>query len=272
MSLITKLMQDNEPFTASSQDIRILQANNIKNFLFTIIGKQSGVSTFTISDILGVFAKIQLKVGGDIISELSAKEFYIWNIIRNSMLPDVILPSAVNDVGIVNGIVLPVNHAPSQAEMAMRLIYAPLANFTDTALSIEIQETKEALKEPEIMFQKYTFTPPSTGAYNILLDSVFGNSVIGFLINSTTIPTPSSNVASCRKLKLRIGTDNVYENTWNGMTVDSKYNIAAELKVLIANYAYLNFEDTPITKGTEIQIQVESDDLNPIEVIVVLEA
>jgi len=272
MTLITKLMQDNEPFTASSQDIRILQANNIKAFQFTLIGKQTGTASFTISDILGVLAKIQLKIGGDVISELSAKEFYIWNIIRNSMLPDVVLPIADGDFGIIPSVVIPVNHAPTQAEMAMRLVYSPLANFTDTALSIEILETKENLKEPEIMFQKYTFTPPSTGAYNILLDSVFGNNVIGFLIFSTTIPTATANVASCRKMKLRIGTDNVYENTWNGMTDNVRYNIASELQALIKNYAFLNFEDTPITKGIEIQIQVESDDLNPIEVIVILEA
>ncbi len=271
MSLITKLLMAEEPFIATSQDIKILQTDFIKDFVISIRAMQTGATAPSIADILSVMGTIQTKKGGSVESELSALELYVYNLLTSSELPLVQLPAGNSQIGRVSDLVLPYNQAASDKSLALRLAFVPNALVNETSLTIEIEELKAASDIKPKTFQKYVFTPPSIGDYNILLDSNYAGEVVGLLVKSTTIPTPTADVTSCKKLKLRIGHDYLYENYWQGMQSHRDYLDSTLYTPLIKNYALLDFAESPIAANTEIQLQVMSEDLNKVEVIVIQE-
>jgi len=171
----------------------------------------------------------------------------------------------------VEGLSIPLHLAPGEHVLSVRFLYASHATRDTEKLSFSTLESDEPLAERHIEMPSFSFTPPSTGAYNTALDATFGGDLIGLLVYSTTIPTASSDVATVREVRLYVGGSIVFEGTIDDLRSDGNYPADSTLRSITDNYLYLDFSKAPIEAGARIELQIKSDDTNEIEILPVLE-
>jgi len=267
-----RLFYDKVTFTADTDDITIIQPRYIEGFNISFNCLQNGASAPTLSDVASVISKVQVKLTGKIVTELSATDILAYNTLIENRSIKYTLPTADNENAYIEGMMLPLKLAPGEHVLSVRFLHNSVATIDTEKLSFSTLEADESLSERHIEIPSFNFTPPSTGAFNTALDSSFTGDVIGFLLYSTTIPTRTSDTATIRKVRIKAGGDIIYEDNWGNMSAQSHYPEESTLRSLLDNYVYLDFSKAPIPAGTRIEIEVYSDDTNTIKIMPIISA
>jgi len=266
-----RLFYDGVSFTADTDDIQIIQPRYIEAIDIGLHVLQNGATAPSLSEILGILSKIQVKLTGKIVTELTGAELLAYNCLVENRSIKYIVPSADNEHGFVDGLSLPLKLAPGAHVLSVRFLYSSNAKIDTEKLSFSTLESDTVLSRAMIQMPSYSFTPPSTGAYNTALDATFAGTLIGFLMYSTTIPTSSATTTSLAKLRLKVGGDIVYEDNWQGLASQTFYPEESTLRGILDNYIFLDFRKDPIPAGARVEVQVYSDDTNAVKIIPILQ-
>ena len=262
-----RLFYDKVSFTADTDDITIIQPRYIHDVHISIQCLQNGATAPSLADILSILDKVQVKLTGKIVTELSGQDILAYNCLVNNRSIKYLVPSADNEVGLVEGLALPLRLAPGEHVLSLRFLHNSVSTIDTEQLSFSTLESDDVLEDRHIEMPSFSFTPPSTNAYNTALDSSFTGDVEGFLLYSTTIPTTSSDTATVRKLRIKAGGDIVYEDNFNNLSAQTYYPEESTLRSILDNYLYLDFSKNPIAAGTRIEVEVYSDDTNTVKII-----
>ena len=262
-----RLFYDKVSFTADTDDITIIQPRYIHDITIGLHVLQNGATSPTLADILSVLARAQVKLTGRIVTEMTGQDILAYNCLVENRSIKYIVPTADNENGIVDGLALPLRLAPGEHVLSVRFLHSSVSTIDTEKLTFATLESDEALEGAHVEVPLYTFTPPSTGAYNTALDSTFDGPLHGILLYSTTIPTTTATTTSCAKLRIKAGGDIVWEGTWNEMSSQTYYPEDSTLRSILDNYVYLDFSKAPIPAGTRVEIEVYSDDTNDVKIL-----
>lgn len=265
-----RLFYDRVSFTADTDDITIIQPRYIHEIHVSLQCLQNGATAPTLADILSVINKVQVKLTGKIVTELSGQDILAYNAIAQNRSVKYLVPAADNELGLVEGLAIPLALAAGAHVLSIRFLHTSVATIDTEKLSFSTLESDKALARTHVEMPSFTFTPPSTGAFNTALDATFDGLVTGFLIYSTTIPTTSADTATVRKLRIKVGGDIIYEDNWNNLAAQTHYPEDSTLRAICDNYVYLDFSDDPIAKGARVEIEIYSDDTNTVKIIPVI--
>ena len=265
-----RLFYDKVSFTADTDDITIIQPRYIHDVHISIECLQNGSTAPALADILSILDRVQVKLTGKIVTELSGQDILAYNCLVQNRSVKYLVPANDNEVGLVEGLSLPIRLAPGEHVLSMRFLHNDVATVDTEQLSFSTLEADETLEDRHIEMPTFNFTPPSTGAYNTALDSTFTGDVVGFLIYSTTIPTTANDVATVRKLRIKAGGDIVFEDNYNNLSAQTYYPEESTLRSILDNYLYLDFTKSPIPAGTRVELEVYSDDTNTVKIIPIL--
>jgi len=265
-----RLFYDKVSFTADTDDITIIQPRYIHAIDISLQAQQAGTAALTLSEILSILNKVQVKLTGKIVTELSATDILAYNCLVGNRSIKYVEPTAANEYGYVDGLSLPLQLKPGEHVLSVRFLYNAVADATNPKLSFSTLEADEALAEKHVEMPTFTFTPPSTGAYNVALDATYHGDVVGFIFYSTTIPTNTSDTASLAKLRLKVGGDIVFEDTWHNLAAQTFYPEDSTLRSMLDNYVFVDFRKAPIAAGTRIEVEILSDDTNPVRIIPII--
>ncbi len=270
MTLKNRLIGDRKTFAADTDDVQIVQPRYIKNLNFALLAAEVGAVAVTLPELLSLLASVQIKEGGTIITEMSATDILAYNILKEGNEPIYLLPAADTQKALIYGLDIPIHRSPTSEVLAYRGGFLANAKIGSATLSVMTQEYDGEIEPGRIAIPRFNFTPPSTGAYNIAVDSTFDGDVIGLLLMSTTIPTAISLTTSLAKIRLTVEGVITNELRWENLNNTNKYPGDSTLRGIIDNYAYLNMEEEPIPKGSRIEIGVFSDDTQPIRILPVI--
>ena len=266
-----RLFYDNVSFTADTDDITIIQPRYIHEVHISLRMLQNGTTSPTLSDMLSVLNKVQVKLTGKIVTELSAQDILAYDCLVGNRSIKYIVPTADNENGIIEGLALPLYLAPGEHVLSLRFLHSSVSTIDTEKLSFSTLEADEPIEGAHVEIPSFNFTPPSTGAYNTALDATFGGNVKGFLIYSTTIPTTTSTTTTVAKLRLKIAGDIVYEDNWHGMSAQTYYPEDSTLRSVLDNYVYLDFSKQPIPAGQRVEVEIYSDDTNTVKILPIVQ-
>ena len=265
-----RLFYDKVSFTGDTDDISIIQPRYIHDVHISLNCLQNGATAPTLSDILSILNKVQVKLTGRIVTELSGSDLLAYNCLVQNRSIKYLVPANDNEVGLVEGLALPLRLAPGEHVLSLRFLHTDVATIDTEQLSFSTLESDDVLEDRHVEMPTFSFTPPSTGNYNIALDSTFSGDLVGFLMYSTTIPTTSSDTATLAKLRIKAGGDIVFEDNWHGLAAQTFYPEESTLRSILDNYVYLDFNKAPIPAGTRVEVEVYSDDTNEIKIIPII--
>jgi len=262
-----RLFYDNVAFTADTDDITIIQPRYIEEVHVSLLVQQNGGTAPTLEDILSIINKAQVKLTGKIVTELAGRDLLAYSVLVGNRSVKFLVPSSDNEYGLVEGLVMPMKLAAGAHTLSLRFLHTSVATIDNEKISFATLESDEPLAAEHIEIPKFAFTPPSTGAYNTALDATFAGTLQGFLFYSTTIPTTSATTTSLAKLRLKAGGDIVFEDNWHGLAAQTYYPEDSTLRSVLDNYVYVDLSKAPIPAGTRVEVEVYSDDTNPIEIL-----
>jgi len=270
MALYRVLEKENFPFTADTDDIEILYERYIHEMQFGINFQQTGATAPTLSEALGVLSKIEVKLRGVTITEITGQDLMALNCLFFQHEPLYSLPSADTEYGYIEGLRLPITIPAGQGTLAYRLFYSAPTNITNMRLNIVRVESDDVLEPGIYAIKRFDYTPPSTGAENIALDTAFDGDLHGMLIYSTTVPSASSYNATVRKIILEAGTTELVETTIGDLRASVEYPHDSTIRSIVDNYLLLDFRRSPVPAGTRIRLKIVSDDTNSVKIIPIL--
>ena len=262
-----RLFYDNVAFTADTDDITIIQPRYIEEVHVSLLIQQNGATAPSLEDILSIINKAQVKLTGKIVTELAGRDLLAYSVLVGNRSVKYIVPSADNEYGLVEGLVMPLKLSAGAHTLSVRFLHTSVATIDGEKLSFSTLESDEPLAAEHIEIPKFSFTPPSTGAYNTALDATFAGTLQGFLFYSTTIPTASATTTSLAKLRLKAGGDIIFEDNWHGLAAQTYYPEDSTLRSILDNYVYVDLSKAPIPAGTRVEVEVYSDDTNAIEIL-----
>ncbi len=265
-----RLFYDKVSFTADTDDITIIQPRYIHDISIGLQMLQNGTTSPTLSEMLGILSRVQVKLTGRIVTEMTGGDLLAYNCLVQNRSIKYIVPTADNEYGFVDGLALPLRLGAGTHVLSVRFLHSSNAKIDTEKLTFATLESDEALEPEHVEIPTFSFTPPSTGAYNTALDSTFSGALHGLLLYSTTIPTKSGSTASLSKIRIKAGGDIVYEGTWNEMASQSFYPENDTLRDICDNYVFLDFSKAPIPAGTRIEIEIYSDDTNTVKILPII--
>lgn len=264
-----RILRDRATFTSSTDDIKIVAPLNIRSIRFATDVLQNGVTAPTLATLLTQVDPFQIKLAGETIVEASYTDLLALDCLKNAKEPLYVIPAGDNQVALAPAVEVPLNLAAGEAEIAVRAAYTALTTVDTEKLSITVVEQDEGLEGGHLEVARYNFTPPSTGAYNVVLDSTFKGALEGILIFSTTIPTASANTLSARKVRIRTAGGITIEELFTSIQADAQYPGDTTLRAVLDNYALLKLEPA-VAAGTRVEISVLSDDTNTVRLLPIL--
>jgi len=262
-----RLFYDKVTFTSDTDDITVIQPRYIEEIHVSLDVTQTGATSPSLSDILSVLDTAQVKLTGRIITELSGRDILAYNCLVRNRSVKYTVPTADTELGRVEGLAIPLQLAPGDHVLSVRFLHGSVSTITSEKLSFSTLENDDARTRTHVEMPNFSFTPPSTAAYNTALDVSFAGLVTGFLIYSPTIPTTSSDTATVKKVRLKVGGDIVYEDNWNNLAAQTFYPEDSTLRALLDNYIYLDMSDGPVEAGNRIEVEIYSDDTNTVKII-----
>ena len=262
-----RLFYDNVAFTADTDDITIIQPRYIEEVHISLRMQQDGATAPDLAQILATINKAQVKLTGKIVTELSGRDLLAYSVLVGNRSVKYIVPSSDNEYAYVEGLVLPLKLSPGAHTLSLRFLFTDGANVDNQKLSFSTLESDEALSPEHIEIPKFSFTPPSTGAYNTALDATFAGTLKGILFYSTTIPTTSATTASLAKLRLKAAGDIVFEDNWHNLAAQTYYPEDSTLRGVLDNYVFVDLSKSPIPAGTRVEVEIYSDDTNTIDIL-----
>ena len=265
-----RLFYDKVTFTADTDDITIIQPRYIHDLHIAFNCLQNGGTSPTLATMLTALENVQVKLTGKIVTEMSGTDILAYNTLVENRSIKYIVPTADNEVGLIEGLSLPLRLAAGEHVLSVRFLYNSVATIDTEQLTFATLESDEAIEDRHVEIPNFSFTPPSTAAYNTALDSSFTGDVEGFLVYSTTIPTTSATTTSAAKIRLKAGGDIVYEGTWSDIAAQSHYPEESTLRGVTDNYVFMDFRKSPIPAGTRIEVEVYSDDTNAVRILPII--
>ena len=270
MALYRVLEKEDFPFSADTDDIEILYERYIHEMQFGIVFQQTGTTAPTLSEALGVLSKMEVKLRGTTITEISGQDLLALNCLFFQHEPLYSLPSADTEYGYIQGLRLPITIPAGSGTLAYRLFYSAQSTITNVRLNIVRVESDDVLEPGIYAIKRFDFTPPSTGAENIALDTSFDGDLHGMLIYSTTVPTASSTNATVKKIIMEVGTREVIKSTIFDLRSSVEYPHDSTVRGIVDNYILLDFRRSPIAAGERIRLKIVSDDTNAVKIIPIL--
>ena len=267
MVLYRVLEKEDFPFTADTDDIEILYERYIHELQFGITFQQTGTTAPTLSEALGVLSKIEIKLRGAVITEITGQDLMAFDCLFLGHEPLYSLPSADTEYGYIEGLRLPLTIPAGAGTLAYRLFYTAQTPITNYKINICRVESEEVLEEGIYAIKRFDFTPPSTGAENIALDTTFDGDLHAFLIYSTTIPTASSTNATVKKIILERGTTQIMKSTIFDLRTAVEYPRDSTIRGVVDNYILIDLRKNPIPAGERVRLKIVSDDTNAVRII-----
>ena len=265
-----RLFYDKVTFAADTDDITIIQPRYIHevNLAIDVTSGTSAAASF--DEILGVLSKAQVKLTGRIVTELSGQDLLAYTCLVEQKSPKYLVPSAASELGKLEGLIIPLHLAAGEHVLSVRYFYAAQTNVATAKLSFSTLEADEPIEAAHVELPSFSYTPPSTGAYNVALDATFGGNVIGFLIYSTTIPTTSADTCTVKKFRIKVAGDIVFEDIWETLSAQTPYPEDSTLRSILDNYVYVDLSKQPIPAGQRTEIEIYSDDTNAAKIIPII--
>jgi len=231
---------------------------------------QTGTTSPSLSDMLSVINKVQVKLTGRTVTELSGQDILAYNVLVDGREPLYLVPAGDTQLGTVSGLRIPVTLPTGVGTLSVRFLHTSVSTITSEKLTLATLECDTPLEEGHYEIPTFDFTPPSTGAFNTALDSSFGGNCIGFLIYSTTIPTQTDDTATVREVRILLGGEIAYEGNIHDIRSDARYPADATLRSITDNYIFLDFRKSPIPADTRIELQIKSDDTNAVRILPII--
>ena len=265
-----RLIRNRVSFTTDTDDILIVQPRYIHSFDIGLEMLQNGATAPSLSDMLSVLNKVQVKLTGRTVTEMSGQDILAYNVLVDGREPLYLVPANDNELGVISGLRIPVTLPTGVGTLSVRFLHTSVSTIDTEKLTLATLESEEVLEEGHYEVPTFDFTPPSTGAFNTALDSSFGGRVIGFLIYSTTIPTQTSDVATVREVRILLGGEIAFEGNIQDLRADARYPADATLRSITDNYIFLDFRKSPIPPDTRIELQIKSDDTNAVRILPII--
>jgi len=267
MVVYKRLLKTREAFTTDTDDILIVQPRYLYAFDIGLECLQNGTTAPTLSEIAGIINKVQVKLSGKIITEVSGVDLLAFNCLVLGKEPLYTISANDNEYNYLHGLKLPVSLPTGEHVLSIRFLYGSATTRDNEKLTLATEEYETAIEEKRYEIPTFSWTPPSTGSFNTALDTTFAGDVEGFLIYSTTIPTTTSNTATVRELRLVLNGEIAYEGTIDDLRSDAAYPADETLRSICDNYIFLDFRKSPIPSGTRIEVQIKSDDTNSVRIL-----
>jgi len=265
-----RLFYDKVSFSADTDDITIIQPRYIHDIDISLTLNQTGATSPTLADMLSVLNKVQVKLTGKIVTELSGTDILAYTCLVEGKSPKYTVPTADTEYGRVEGLILPLRLRPGEHVLSVRFFHNSVSTITSEKLSFATLEADEVLEDRHIEMPTFNFTPPSTAAYNTALDVSFTGTITGFLIYSTTIPTTTADTATVKKLRIKVDGDIVFEDIWENLSAQTPYPEDSTLRSILDNYVFVDFTKAPIEAGRRVELEIMSDDTNTVKIIPIL--
>lgn len=260
-----RLFRDEVAFTADTDDILILAPRYISGISIALDYLQDGVTAPTLATALTQIALVQVKLGGRVITEMTGTEILALNSLINGREIKYVVPAGDNQQGTIEGLFLPLYLKPTPESLAIRFNFSDLATTDTQQLTFAICESDKILADKRWEIPRFSFTPPSIGAFNEALDTTFAGDLVGLVVYSTTIPTTVDDKATVAKIRIIVEGETIYEGNWLELSCEVEagaYAGDATLKTILAKYALIDFRADPIPKGKRVEVQIYSDDTN----------
>jgi len=270
MVVYKRLIRNRVSFTEDTDDILIVQPRYIYAFDIGLECLQNGATAPTLSEIAGIIDKMQVKLSGKIVTEVSGADLLALNCLYLGKEPLYLVPANDNELGYISGLRLPISLPAGEHVLSVRFTYGSAATRDTEKLTLATVEYETAIEEGHIEIPSYAYTPPSTGSFNTALSSTFHGAVEGFLIYSTTIPTATSDVATVREVRIKVEGDIKYEGTIHDIRADAPYPADSTLRSITDNYLFLDFSKAPIEPGAKVELEIKSDDTNAVRILPII--
>jgi len=265
-----RLIKNKVSFTEDTDDILIVQPRYIHYFDIALECLQNGATAPSLSEIAGIISKVQVKLSGRIVTELSGQDLLAYNVLVLGKEPLYVIPANDNEYGFLSGLKLPLSLAAGEHVLSLRFLYGSATTRDTEKLTLATEEYETAVEEGHYEIPTFSWTPPSTGAFNTALDTTFGGTLHGMLIYSTTIPTATADTATVRELRILMNGEMVYEGTIEDIRSDARYPADSTLRSITDNYLYIDFTKSPIEAGARVEVQIKSDDTNEVRILPVI--
>ena len=270
MVLYRVLEKEDFPFDADTDDIEILYERYIHEFQIGIKFQQNGATSPTIDEVLEVLSRIEVKLRGSVISEITGNDLLALDCLYFQHEPYYVLPTADNEYGYIEGLRLPLTIPAGSGTLAYRLFYEAPTTLDNVQLNIVRLESAEVIEPGIYAIKRFDFTPPSTGAENIALDTSFDGDLHALLLYSTTVPSTSSTNATVKKIILERGTEQLMKTTIHDLRTAVEYPHDSTLRGLVDNYLLIDLRKNPIAAGERVRLKIVSDDTNSVKIIPIL--
>ena len=203
-----------------------------------------------------------MKVGGVPRVRLSGEELRVVSALVAGRVPEhQTAGAATDDKTRIMDCVLPLNLPTGTPSPYYSVDYSAVSGVDTTKLTIIGEYQDEDLEEAPLRLLEYSFTPPSTGAMNKALDTTSLGEIDKFLIYSTTVPTDSSDNASCDELELWVAGDlKTRTNVWQMYhPIEYLDNVDGTITAkTIDKWLVLEMKKGPIPPGTKYTIYILS--------------
>ena len=270
MVVYKRLIRNRVAFTEDTDDILVVQPRYIHAIDLGLEMNQTGTVAPSLSDMLSVLNKVQVKLSGRIVTEISGQDLLAYNVLVDGREPLYNVPAADTELGYVSGLRIPMSLPTGEHVLAIRFLHGTVATVTSEKLTMATLEYAEALETTHYEIPTFSFTPPSTGAFNTAVDTTYAGTVHGFLIYSPTIPTSTADTATVREVRLYVDGEMVFEGTIHDLRADARFPADSTLRSITDNYLFLDFSKAPIEAGRRVELQIKSDDTNEIRILPII--
>jgi len=264
MVVYKRLIRNKVAFTADTDDILVVQPRYIHAIDIGLDCLQNGGTAPTLADILSVINKVQVKLSGRITTEMSGQDLLAYNVLVDGREPLYLVPANDDEVGMISGLRMPMALPTGEHVLAVRFLHNAVATIDSEKLTMATVEYEEAIEGAHYEIPTFSYTPPSTNAFNTAVDTTYSGAVHGFLIYSPTVPTATSDTATLREARVYVDGEMVFEGTIEDLRSDARYPADSTLRGITDNYVFIDFRRSPIEAGRR---EIKSDDTNELRIL-----
>jgi hypothetical protein len=267
------LLADNSGFTADTEDITIHRIKYLHQLILSLYGENSGATSVSWDNLLGLIDKLTLKLNGVPKIDISGPDlFALANYLLGVRPLGITSGNATSNPCRVMGIPVPVALPIGPETLTYKLSYAPVSGLTNTKYTLMAEYADATIWSPPYTITTYSYTPPSTGALNKALSTITKGALEGILIYATSVPSSTSNTKTVNKVEVRVGGVVQLSDSWESLRAAVQAgSVAADTvsEKILDNYVFLDLRGDPIPAGSSVDVFINSDDIQPVRLILV---
>jgi len=249
-----KILLNRESYTASPASQKV-NVTNLDRLEFGIDFLEAGATPPTLAQLIAHTTDIKLTVGGEIETLVRIDDLYALNYILYGHKPFYLLPTADNEIGMLNDLWLPVE-LTTDLSMTVDLTYAGHATI-DTEKIVLVAKHRDKPYPHRPLSLTYVTVATATSLKEIDFEKS-GRSLEGLLIFNTTIPTVSAYDATVGELKILLKRKEIYHTHFNTMKGILNHDVEdTAIGAILDNYAYCDFRDDPIP-ADDLKLAIKS--------------